>query len=305
MKFIDKLERKLGRFAISNLTTYIIIGYVIGYVLQIIALLTKVNLLSWLTLDPYLIFRGQIWRLFTWVLTPPSDFGIFTLIMLFFYYSIGNQLEQTLGRFRYNLYIFSGILMTTVGVIILYFIYAYGIIPRELSALGELSEAALSQAKAVSAVNFSAAMSGLVSTYYLCLSIFLAFAVCYPNMRVLVYFIIPVKMKWLAILDGVFLLISFVLNPWVIRILILISMLNFIIFFISARNFRRISPKEIHRKQQFYRQVRPSPNITRHKCAICGRTEETAPELTFRFCSKCNGNYEYCQDHLFSHQHVQ
>lgn len=299
MKFIDKLERKLGRFAISNLTTYIIIGYVIGYVLQILALLTKVNLLSWLTLDPYLIFRGQIWRLFTWVLTPPSNFGIFTLIMLFFYYSIGNQLEQTLGRFRYNLYIFSGILMTTVGVIILYFLYAYGIIPGELIIPREWSGVALPP------IIFSALMSGLVSTYYLCLSIFLAFAVCYPNMRVLVYFIIPVKMKWLAVLDGVFLLVSFVLNPWVIRILILISMLNFIIFFISARNFRRVSPKEIHRKQQFYRQVRPSPNITRHKCAICGRTEETAPELTFRFCSKCNGNYEYCQDHLFSHQHVQ
>lgn len=301
MKFIDKLERKLGRFAISNLTTYIIIGYVIGYVLQIIALLTKVNLLSWLTLDPYLIFRGQIWRLFTWVLTPPSDFGIFTLIMLFFYYSIGNQLEQTLGRFRYNLYIFSGILMTVIGVIVMYFVYGFLILPN----VNMVDASGVPLTNVDKQMVFSYTISALTSTYYLCLSIFLAFAVCYPNMRVLVYFIIPVKMKWLAILDGVFLLISFVLNPWVIRILILISMLNFIIFFISARNFRRVSPKEIHRKQQFYRQVRPSPNITRHKCAICGRTEETAPELTFRFCSKCNGNYEYCQDHLFSHQHVQ
>ncbi len=297
MKLMNKLERKLGKYAVSNLTTYIIVGYVIGYALQIFGTLTKVNLLGWLTLDPYLVLHGQVWRIFTWVLAPPSDFNIFTLVMLFFYYSIGRELENTLGRFRYNLYIFSGILMTIIGVFVLYFVYGYLIIPGKYEGV---SGEALVYMQAV----FSDGISGLITTYYLCLSIFLAFAVCYPNMRVLLYFIIPVKMKWLAIFDGILIVASFIMSPWVVRILILISLLNFIIFFIGTK-YRRVSPKEIHRKQQFYRQVRPTQRVTRHKCAICGRTEETNPELTFRFCSKCNGNYEYCQDHLFSHQHVQ
>ena len=41
----------------------------------------------------------------------------------------------------------------------------------------------------------------------------------------------------------------------------------------------------------------------RHKCAICGRTENDDPNLSFRYCSKCTGNKEYCQDHLFTHTH--
>lgn len=286
MKLLNKLERKFGRYAISNLTTYILAGYIIGYLLEIFEVFTKINVLSWLSLNPYAIFHGQIWRLFTWVLTPPSDFSIFTLIMLFFYYSIGRELENTLGRFRYNVYIFSGIIMTTIGVLVM-----YGISVLTGNVLNQYLFA-----------NYS---DQLISTYYLTLSIFLAFAVCYPNMRVLLYFIIPIKMKWLAIFDGVLLVASFIMSPWIVRFIILISMLNFVIFFFSTRNFKRVSPGEIHRKQVYRKQVQPRPNITRHKCAICGRTEETNPELTFRFCSKCNGNYEYCQDHLFTHEHVQ
>jgi hypothetical protein len=286
MKLMNKLERRFGAYAIPNLTLYVIIGYIIGYVLQIFGTITGVELLGWFTLNPYYVVHGQIWRIFTWVITPPSDFGIFTLVMLFFYFSIGRELENTMGRFRYNMYIFSGILMTEIGVFIL-----YGI-------------AVLTKNLTVQYV-FAAYSDQLITTYYLTLSIFLAFAVCYPDLRVMLYFIIPVKMKWLAVFDGVLLLVYFIAASWLVRIIILISMLNFLIFFLSTRNLKRVSPKEVHRKQEFRRQTKPRPTITRHKCAICGRTEETNPELTFRFCSKCNGNYEYCQEHLFSHTHVQ
>lgn len=291
MKFLDKLERKFGRYAISNLTTYIILGYIIGYVLEIISVFSKVNILGYLSLNPYMIFHyGQVWRIFTWVITPPSDFSIFTLIMLFFYYSIGRDLEYTIGRFRYNVYIFSGILMTTVGVLAM-----YGISVLTGNQLNQFL--------------FASYSDQFISTYYLTLSIFLAFAVCYPDMKVLLYFFIPIKMKWLAIFDGVLIgmsLVSAIMSKmWILVFIILISMMNFLIFFFSTRNYKRVSPKEIHRKRQYYKQVQPKANVTRHKCAICGRTEETNPELSFRFCSKCNGNYEYCQDHLFSHQHVQ
>ena len=97
---------------------------------------------------------------------------------------------------------------------------------------------------------------------------------------------------------------------WVMAVPILASLLNFVLFFFSNRNMHRYNPKEVHRRREFKKamaQSRVNPatgGITKHKCAICGRTEKDDPNLEFRFCSKCNGNYEYCQDHLFTHQHV-
>lgn len=271
MKFINKLERKVGKHAIPNLTKYIIICYVIGYSLYYLA----PNVLGYLTLDPQLILQGQIWRIITWILVPPGKPNLLTIIMLFFYYSIGSSLEKTWGDFRYNLYLVGGILASVIGAFILYGITGVGIY----------------------GIYFN--------TYYINLSIFLAFAASYPDMQVMLYFVIPLKIKWLAYLDIVYLLISFVQNGWAVRVAIIASLLNFIVFFLMTRNLNRINPKEIKRKQEFKKAVhRSQMDLTRHKCAICGRTEQDGAHLEFRFCSKCNGNYEYCQDHLFTHEHV-
>ena len=94
MKFFTKMERKLGRFAIPGLTKIIIAAYVIGYVLEIF----YPTALGYLRLDPYYILQGEVWRLITWVLVPPSVLNLFTFIMLFFYYSIGTNLERAWGR---------------------------------------------------------------------------------------------------------------------------------------------------------------------------------------------------------------
>ena len=139
------------------------------------------------------------------------------------------------------------------------------------------------------------------------MSIFLAFAVCYPDMQILLYFIIPIKMKWLAYVYAALMLYDFIQSLWPGRIVMAMSLLNFIIFFLSTRDLRRYTPKEVHRRQAYQKAVRQPGNaagITKHKCAICGRTEQDDPSLEFRFCSKCDGNYEYCQDHLFTHQHI-
>ena len=120
MKFIDKMERKYGRFGIRNLTVYIVICYVIGYML----LMTNSNLLSWFSLEPKYIMQGQIWRLVTWVIYPPSNSNVlfFALMILFFYYPIGTSLERTIGTFRYNVFIFSGMIFTIIGAFIMYFV---------------------------------------------------------------------------------------------------------------------------------------------------------------------------------------
>lgn len=285
MNFMNKLERKFSRYAVSNLTMYLIFGYVIGYVISF----ASPSLLNFLTMNPYLIFHGQIWRLVTWVIIPPSTQNIiFYVIMMLFYYQLGMSLERTWGTFRYNVYIFGGIIYTVLGSIgtwgVLTVLYGNG------------------------SANLMGAYVGMrVSTYYICMSIFLAFAACYPDMQVLLYFIIPIKMKWMAYVYAALMVYDFISSDWVGRVLLFVSLLNFLIFFLTTRDFRRYSPKEVRRKQVYRQAVKPPKTgngITKHKCAICGRTELDDPTLQFRFCSKCDGNYEYCQDHLFTHEHI-
>ena len=106
---LDKLERKLGTYAIPRLMNWFIGGYVIGYILMAISGATNSGILSLMTLEPYYILHGQIWRLVTWILIPGDggSINLFTLIMLFFYYSIGTNLERTWGTFYYNVYLFN------------------------------------------------------------------------------------------------------------------------------------------------------------------------------------------------------
>ena len=284
MKFIDKLERKFGRFGIPNLTIYMIVCYVIGYALMIV----NPGILNWLSLEPAYILRGQVWRLVTWVLYPPSTSGVlwFAIAVLFFYYPIGTSLERTIGTFKYTLYILSGVIFTILGAFILYFLLGGNVL-----------------------------VGNVFSTYYISLSTFLAYAMCYPDMQVLLMFIIPVKMKWKAIFYVVIVvyeMIQYIMaGAWYLVIPIVASLLNFIIFYFGTKDFSRYNPKEVHRRNEFRRAMEPqgrmksgSGSVTKHKCAICGRTELDDPNLEFRFCSRCNGNYEYCQDHLFTHTHV-
>lgn len=270
MKFFNKLERKFGHRGIDNLSLYLVIGYVIGYILKYL----NPFIYSYLTLSPGLILKGQVWRLVTWIICPPGGLDIFVIIMLFFYYSLGTTLERTWGKFRYTVFIFSGILFTVIGAFILYFIHPLLALPA------------------------------MFSTYYINLSIFLAFAISYPNMQVNLYFIFPIKIKWIAYFHVIYLLFEMITNGWTTRILIIASLLNVIIFFLFTRDYKRISPKEIHRRQKYVRAVKRPKGDTQHKCAICGRTEKDGDYLEFRYCSKCDGNYEYCQDHLFTHQHI-
>ena len=118
-----------------------------------------------------------------------------------------------------------------------------------------------------------------VSTYYINLSIFLAFAASFPDMQLLLYFIIPIKIKWLAILDLVVILYDFIASGssypqigWTNRVVIIASLLNFAMFFFGSRNYSYVSPKEVHRRQAFKQQVKKTTTISKHKCAICGKT---------------------------------
>lgn len=304
MSWLSKMERKYGKYAISNITLYLIACYAFGYVIQLI----NPGFLAYLTLDPYRIFHGQVWRLVTWIVIPPSGLDFFTLIMLYFYYSIGTSVERAWGTFRYNVYLISGMLFTVVGAILLYLIcIATGL--NETMTVMELG---------VDLASYYSVMSMQFSTYYVCMSIILAFAMTFPEVQVLIMFIIPMKIKVLGIIYAIILGLDFFRSfmevlqsqgavTWYFSaancIAILFSLMSSIIFFVTTRKSFR-TPRQIKRQTEFKKQVVRAQKISKHKCAICGRTGEEYPDLEFRFCSKCDGNYEYCSDHLFTHTHV-
>ena len=108
MNWLNKLERKFGRYAVPNLIVYLIGAYSVGFVLNMVA----PNILGFLNFQPYYILHGQIWRLITWILMPTDSNIIFLLIMMMFYYQLGTALERAWGTFRFNAYIIGGILLT-------------------------------------------------------------------------------------------------------------------------------------------------------------------------------------------------
>ncbi len=334
MNFLSKMERKFGRYAIKNLPLIMIILLVAGYTLRFIA----PSAANYYAFIPEYIMRGQVWRLISWVLMPPTTLDIFTVIMLLFYYWVARTLAETWGDFFFNVYIFGGIILTDIGMMI-----TYAILNNSLTT-------AASTGAASSVYMEMVYMPAYVTPYYILTSILIAYALTYPNMQVLLYFFIPVKMSWMGVLYAVFVIYDFIRAGMIVpRVVIGCALLNFALYFLMTSDLRKISPSELARKARFRRASRGSsakdsglsgmfnkkpgekgpyangnahnatnpnrksfnsgytkvnPGGTRHRCTICGRTELDDPNLEFRFCSKCEGNYEYCNDHLFTHKHI-
>lgn len=271
MNWMNKLERKFGKYAIHNLMFYIMILYGVGF---IILNINPMFYYQYLSLDASQILHGQIWRILTFLIYPPASDILYFVIAMWLYYSLGTTLERVWGSFRFNLYFFTGVIGHVLAAIIIY------IVSGQVFLLG---------------------------TSYLNWSLFFAFAVTFPDMQFLLFFIIPVKAKWLGILNGIYFIYELVVGNWATRVAIILSIINFLIFFLGSRNMNRVNPKEIKRKTVYKQQVNAAKSDAkhpRHKCAVCGRTEFDDENLEFRFCSKCEGTYEYCQDHLYTHKHV-
>ncbi|MEG0368548.1 MAG: rhomboid family intramembrane serine protease [Hungatella sp.] len=284
MSFLNKMERKFGRYAVHNLMYYIIMIYFAGIAIQLVS-----PMIYWkyLSLDAGAILHGQIWRIVTFIIYPPisgvaaigqgsmstlmSDL-LFNAIALSLYYSLGTTLEQAWGSFRFNVYFLMGIVGHVLAALLGYLVFG---------------------------------QTWYLTTSYLNFSLFFAFAALYPNMQFLLFFVIPVKAKWLAVFNGLYFLYGFIFGTAATRCAIVLSLANFIIFFFMTQNYQKVNPKEIKRKREYKAQVKMMPQgKTHHKCAVCGRTEKDGENLEFRYCSKCEGDLEYCQDHLYTHRHV-
>ncbi|MCI8659653.1 MAG: hypothetical protein HFG54_05340 [Lachnospiraceae bacterium] len=279
MKFFYAFERKYNRYAIPNLMYYIVILYAVGLAVYVVNPMMYWSIYgNYLCLDARAILHGQIWRLLTFLIYPPS-FGMFRftsiflgIIALFMYHSLGQTLENVWGSFRFNVFFFMGMLAQGLACLIGYVVFG---------------------------------QEWMLTTGFLNSSIFLAFAMYFPDVQFLLFFVLPVKAKWLAVAECAVYLYSFVFGTNADRCELIVSLANILVFFFITRNYKRYAPKEIKRKNHFKKEVKIMPKGgTRHRCAVCGRTELDGDELEFRYCSKCEGNYEYCQEHLYTHKHV-
>lgn len=266
---IESFCRRHPNFGITDLMKYVTIANVVFW------LLGTVNpvLMSYLTFNPALILRGQVWRLVTFALYPPST-GLLAFIAFYFYYMIGSTLERYWGTAQFNVYFFSGLVLTVVYGFIIYF---------------------------VTGMTFN------LTAEYIYLSMFFSFAVLFPDMQVLLFYFIPIKIKYLAYVDAAFFVLGVFSSSFPANLLPVVAVINFLIFCggdlfsslpkrpsANTVNFRRESAR-IRREQQ--------ANLYTHKCAVCGRTDTEHPELEFRYCSRCAGYHCFCQDHIYNHIH--
>ena len=285
-KLYDGVQRFCAahpRFGIPNLMRVIVIGNVAVYVLMLLTQANDANALSFLTFYLNALLHGEVWRLVTFVFVPAYSSPFALLISLYFYYWIGSTLERQWGTAKFNLYYISGALLTVLGVVLASLITGN----PYLTAAG---------------------------TGYVNLSMFFAFAFLFPDTTVLLFFILPVKMKWLAYLDGALFAFDIIkaigAHNWAGVVLPIVALLNFAVFiwpevhYLKERAKYQNSRKTVQFRQAQQQQAKQAQQQGyRHKCAVCGRTDTDYPDLQFRYCSKCVGYHCFCQDHIFNHVH--
>lgn len=277
--WIDKFCYRHSRFYIRNLMIILIVGQIIVYLMD---MLSNGGFSGLLTFAPAWILQGQIWRVVTFVFVPISDNFILLIISLYFYYFIGKTLEQEWGSVKFTVFFLLGTLLNIIAGFILY------------ALLGPTSGAT-------------------ANMHYVYLSMFFAFATLYPDMRVLLFFIIPIKIKWLAWVDVALfaftIISSLVQAQFVAAVIPLVAILNYVIFFwpdiraLFSRTKQRASRQTVNFKQATRHAQQQRGYL--HKCAVCGKTDADHPDLEFRYCSKCNGYYCYCPEHIASHVHIE
>ena len=331
---IMRFKNKLEKIAIPKLPLILVALFVFGYILTIFGNSSKALMALYegcLFIPEKIIDEHQYWRLISWLITNPFDISrpinmILAPVTLFFYYWIGINLERVWGRGMFNLYVLGSVLLVDV----------FGVLSSLIvTGFRSVYDYALLYLKGEITSIDPALMTNVGITYYIMLSMFLAFAILAPDVTVLLYFIIPVKIKWLAYLDLGLLLYEFInIDSWIYRSVIFASVLNYFIFWYINRKKKGKDLGSFIRRKKFQnktngnrkdfsfmdksweelygkRKAASSNKITYrtknaiHECAVCHRTELDDPDLEFRYCSKCNGNYEYCSDHLYTHEHKQ
>lgn len=276
IRWADRFCARHPRFGIFNLMRVLVIGNAIVWLLS--SMDRTGTVLYYLALYPQMILQGQIWRLVTFVFIPASS-GLLTVLFLYFYYFIGSTMEREWGQAKFSLFFLFGMLFTLIYAFAVYFITGRTPSP------GSVAE-------------------------FIYLSMFFSFATYYPDVQVLLFFILPVKVKWLAWVDAAFFLFSMITLPFPEKLLPLIAVLNYLLF-CGDILFAGLSPSRFSQRRKTISFRREAQRIRqdqknapyRFKCAVCGRTDTEHPELEFRYCSRCAGYHCFCQEHINNHIH--
>ncbi|APZ95223.1 hypothetical protein [Fuerstiella marisgermanici] len=217
-----------------------------------------------LVLVPSKVLDGEVYRLVSFLILPPGTALLWAFFFWYLFYLMGTALEQYWGTFRFNVFLLIGYVATVA---------ASFISPEAPAGNGFLQG-----------------------------SVFLAFAYLNPNFELMLAFILPVKIKWFALLTWAFFVLTIVFGDWPERLSAMAGTLNFFLFFGSeifgrARSGQRFMASQAKRFGQ-------KPPEFFHKCYSCGLTDADDPSMDFRYCSKCSGDLCYCSEHLRSHEHV-
>jgi hypothetical protein len=273
MSIISRLDAKLGRFAIPNLTVILIVGQVFIYVAH---QLNSVNpgqqgfdILDQISLNPDRILAGEYWRIITFLFAPPLKNLIFAVFFWYLFYLMGTTLEVTWGTFRYNLYLLIGYVSSIAAAFIVYFLHA----PAGMDA----------------------------SNGFLYGTVFFAFARYFPDFVLYTMLVIPIRIRWLAMIQWGIYWFNFLSGPWMTKAMIFASVVNYLLFF--GRDIW-LSVKQGHRRTRFQARAMQGAQRIVHVCRRCGITSDDAPHMQFRYCSKCDGDACYCPAHLRDHEHV-
>ena len=219
------------------------------------------------------ILQGQVWRLISFVFMPLDSRLLWFALSTYLYWMIGSTLEREWGSTKFTLFYIMGVVLN----ILLGFV------------------------------------TGTATMTYVNLSMFFAFATLYPNTQFLIFFIIPVKVKWLAWLDAALFawsIFQYLFSGIPLLALIpVIAILNYFLFFSAdfARLFGRVK-HQTSRQTINFKQAQKKARETKgyiHKCAVCGITDEMDSSMEFRYCSKCNGYHCYCMNHINNHVHIE
>lgn len=288
---------------IPNLMLYVALGSAIVYLMMLFNGGSALYYL--LCFDKAKILQGQVWRLFTYVFTEMSSSGsVFTLLFLYFFYMLGRHIEHSMGTFRFNLFYISGVLLMDI--------FAMIFCPTTTIIVGRYI---------VPPEYFTAFYSNMA--YYLHLSLLLAFATTHPDSQFLIFFIIPIKawimgIVYLVLIAAEIFNMSYPVMLFPHNLFPLVGLLNYLLFtgkdvlnlfpFIKSRKpyqsaKKRSSGTIPFRQAQAPTQKQAAPYT--HRCTVCGRTDVTNPELEFRYCSRCNGYFCYCEDHINNHTHIE
>ena len=211
---MNKMERKFGRYAIPNLMYYIVSLYAVGVLVQMMA---PAFYIQYLMLDARAILHGQIWRVVTFMIWPPSNSLFFNLIAIYLYYNLGMTLERVWGTFRFNVYFFMGVIGHVLAALLIYII------------TGQVY---------------------ILTTDYLNFSLFFAFAATFPEMQFYLFFVLPIKAKYLALFDGLYFVYGFLFGGMSQRIAIVMSLLNFIVYRKRSEESRSFTHRCARRRRQ-------------------------------------------------------